>query len=162
GVYRYDPQNPLVIRAETRRGVVLDSVRFHLASGVVVEGFDVCPNPYYVDGAGKKLNSRRDGVHGDSVYAPADDLNRGKTNDPPGRYAGAWSARSLGTGYITIRDCAIHYDAPPGGFPPDYDPLEDRDRLYLVKFNQAHHVTIEDCDLYDGKNSERKPAVDLP
>jgi len=40
--------------------------------------------------------------------------------------------------------------------------LQDDDRLYLIKFNQAHNITIEDCDLFDGKNFQRKPAIDLP
>ena len=43
-----------------------------------------------------------------------------------------------------------------------YDPLQDDDRLYLIKFNQAHHITVEDCELFDGKNFQRKPAIDLP
>src|SRR4029079_13313932 len=34
--------------------------------------------------------------------------------------------------------------------------------LYLIKFNQAHHITIEDNELFDGKNYQRKPAIDLP
>jgi hypothetical protein len=161
GVYRYDPADPLVIRAETRYGVVVDSVSLHLARGVVVDGFEICPNPYYTDDAGRKINSRRDGVHGDSVYEPEDALNRVLTNDPPGRYTAAWYDRELWTSYVTIRNCRIHYADPPAG-RDGYDPLEDPDRLYLVKFNQAHHVTIEDCELFDGKNRERKPAVDLP
>jgi hypothetical protein len=161
GVYRYDPADPLVIRAESRNGVVLDSVSLHLARGIVIDGFDICPNPYYTDAAGAKLNSHRDGVHGDSVYEPEQELNRVATNDAPGRYTAAWYDRALWTSYITIRNCRIHYDAPPD-CAAGYDPLDDGDRLYLVKFNQAHHVTIEDCELYDGKNRERKPAVDLP
>src|SRR3954454_11506002 len=32
GIYRYDPANPLTVRAETKYGVIIDSVRFHLAS----------------------------------------------------------------------------------------------------------------------------------
>jgi hypothetical protein len=100
-------------------------------------------------------------VHGDSVYEPEDALNRVLTNDPPGRYTAAWYDRELWTSYVTIRNCRIHYADPPTG-RDGYDPLEDPDRLYLVKFNQAHHVTIEDCELFDGKNRERKPAVDLP
>src|SRR5213078_4563473 len=35
GIYRYDPANPLTIRAETNQGVVIDHVRFHLARGIV-------------------------------------------------------------------------------------------------------------------------------
>jgi hypothetical protein len=34
--------------------------------------------------------------------------------------------------------------------------------LYLIKFNQSHHITIEDNELFDGKNYQRKPAIDLP
>jgi hypothetical protein len=68
GIYRYDATNPLIIRAETKHGVIIDDVRFHLASGIVIDGFDIFPNPYYKDEAGKKLNRRRDGIHGDSVY----------------------------------------------------------------------------------------------
>ena len=45
GIYRYDPANPLTIRAETKHGVILDHIRFHLASGIVVDGFDIIPNP---------------------------------------------------------------------------------------------------------------------
>jgi hypothetical protein len=52
-IYRYDPQNPLIIRAESRYGVVLDHIRFHLARGIVIDGFDIFPNPYYRDSAGK-------------------------------------------------------------------------------------------------------------
>jgi hypothetical protein len=162
GVYRYDPSSPLTIRAETRHGVIIDAVRFHLASGVVVEGFDIFPNPYYADASGKKINRRRNGVHGDSVYEPEDAYNKVKTNDPPGQHTAAWYDRDLWTSHITIRDCKIHYPCPPGGCTPAYDPLQDDDRLYLVKFNQAHHVTIEDCELSDGKNFQRKPAIDLP
>ncbi len=40
--------------------------------------------------------------------------------------------------------------------------MQDDDRLYLIKFNQSHHITIEDNELYDGKNFQRKPAIDLP
>jgi len=40
--------------------------------------------------------------------------------------------------------------------------MQDDDRLYLIKFNQAHHITIEDNELFDGKNFQRKPAIDLP
>src|SRR6185369_9059024 len=47
GIYRYDPKNPLVIRAETRHGVIIDHIRFHLARGIVIDGFDIFPNPYY-------------------------------------------------------------------------------------------------------------------
>ena len=47
GIYRYDPQKPLTIRAESKYGVVLDHVRFHLASGIVIDGFDIFPNTYY-------------------------------------------------------------------------------------------------------------------
>lgn len=162
GVYRYDPKNPLTIRAETKYGVTLDHVRFHLASGIVIDGFDIFPNPYYIDGAGRKLNPRRDGIHGDSVYEPEDALNRVNTNDPPGRYTAAWYDRSLWTSYITVRNCRIHYDCPPSGCTPAYDPLQDDNRLYLIKFNQAHHITIEDNELFDGKNYQRKPAIDLP
>ena len=54
GVYRYDPARPLTIRAETRHGVIIDSVRFHLVRGIVIDGFDINPNPYYTDGAGRR------------------------------------------------------------------------------------------------------------
>jgi hypothetical protein len=40
--------------------------------------------------------------------------------------------------------------------------MQDDDRLYLIKFNQAHHITIEDNELFNGKNFQRKPAIDLP
>ena len=56
----------------------------------------------------------------------------------------------------------IHYECPPAGCTSAYDPLQDDDRLYLIKFNQAHHITVEDCELFDGKNFQRKPAIDLP
>src|SRR5689334_8947753 len=52
-IYRYDPKNPLVIRAESRHGVIIDHIRFHLAQGIVIDGFDIIPNPYYRDAAGK-------------------------------------------------------------------------------------------------------------
>src|SRR5215212_8711015 len=118
GIYRYDPANPLTIRAETRHGVILDHVRFHLARGVVIDGFDINPNPYYTDESGKKVNRRRNGVHGDSVYEPDDRFNRVKTNDPPGRLTPAWYDRDLWTSYITVRDCRVHYECPPGGCTP--------------------------------------------
>jgi hypothetical protein len=162
GAYRYDPANPLTIRAETRHGVVIDSVRLHLARGIVIDGFDINPNPYYTDGAGKKINRRRNGVHGDSVYEPEDKYNRVKTNDPPGGYTAAWYDRSLWTSHITVRNSKIHYECPPAGCTDAYDPLQDDDRLYLIKFNQAHHITVEDNELSDGKNFQRKPAIDLP
>ena len=162
GIYRYDPQNPLTIRAESKYGVILDHIRFHLARGIIIDGFDIFANPYYRDAAGKKLNSRRDGIHGDSIYEPEEEFNRVKTNDPPGGYTAAWYDRDLWTSYITIRNCKIHYDCPPNGCVASYDPLQDDDRLYLIKFNQAHHITIEDNELFDGKNYQRKPAVDLP
>jgi hypothetical protein len=162
GTYRYDPTNPLTIRAETKHGVVIDDVRFHLARGIVIDGFDIFPNPYYRDQAGKKLNRRRDGIHGDSVYEPEDAYNRVQTNDPPGRYTPAWYDRNLWTSYITVRNCKIHYECPPNGCTSVYDPLQDDDRLYLIKFNQSHHITIEDNELFDGKNYQRKPAIDLP
>jgi hypothetical protein len=162
GIYRYDATNPLIIRAETKYGVIIDDVRFHLASGIVIDGFDIFPNPYYKDEAGKKLNRRRDGIHGDSVYEPEDSYNRVKTNDPPGGHTVAWYDRSLWTSFITVRNCKVHYACPPTGCTTEYDPLQDDDRLYLIKFNQAHHITIEDCDLFDGKNFQRKPAIDLP
>lgn len=162
GVYRFDPERPLVIRAESKHGVILDHVRFHLARGIVIDGFDIFPNPYYRDAAGKKLNSRRDGIHGDSIYEPEDEYNRVKTNDPPGGYTAAWYDRTLWTSYIRIRNCKIHYECPPGGCVASYDPLQDDDRLYLIKFNQAHHIIIEDNELFDGKNYQRKPAIDLP
>jgi hypothetical protein len=162
GIYRYEPANPLTIRAETKQGVVIDHVRFHLARGIVIEGFDIFPNPYYTDEAGKKVNHRRDGIHGDSVYEPEDNYNHVKTNDPPGGHTAAWYDRSLWTSYITVRSSKIHYECPPGGCTPAYDPLQDDDRLYLIKFNQAHHITVEDCELLDGKNFQRKPAIDLP
>ncbi len=73
GIYRYDPANPLTIRAEIRQSVVIDHIRFHLARGIVIDGFDIFPNPYY-----------------------------------------------------------------------------------------THHITVEDCELFDGKNFQRKPAIDLP
>jgi hypothetical protein len=56
----------------------------------------------------------------------------------------------------------VHYECPPGGCTSSYDPLQDDDRLYLIKFNQSHHITIEDNELFDGKNYQRKPAIDLP
>lgn len=162
GIYRYDPMNPLTIRAETRLGVVIDHVRFHLARGIVIDGFDIFPNPYYTDAAGKKVNRRRDGIHGDSVYEPEDSYNHVKTNDPPGGHTAAWYDRALWTSYITVRNSKIHYACPPAGCTPAYDPLQDDDRLYLIKFNQSHHITVEDCELFDGKNFQRKPAIDLP
>ncbi len=162
GIYRYDAARPLTIRSETRHGVILDHIRFHLASGIVVDGFDIFPNPYYTDSAGLKLNRRRNGIHGDSVYEPDDAYNRVHTNDPPGRYTPAWYDRSLWTSFITVRNCRVHYECPPGGCTAAYDPLQDDDRLYLIKFNQSHHITIEDCELFDGKNFQRKPAIDLP
>jgi Right handed beta helix region len=162
GIYRYDPRHPLTIRAESKHGVILDHIRFHLASGIVIDGFDIFPNPYYTDSAGQKLNRRRDGIHGDSVYEPDDTYNHVKTNDPPGGYTVAWYDRDLWTSYITVRNCKVHYECPPGGCTASYDPLQDDDRLYLIKFNQSHHITIEDNDLFDGKNYQRKPAIDLP
>jgi hypothetical protein len=162
GIYRYDATNPLIIRAETKYGVIIDDVRFHLASGIVIDGFDIFPNPYYTDETGKKLNRRRDGIHGDSVYEPEDSYNRVKTNDPPGGHTAAWYDRSLWTSFITVRNCKVHYPCPPIGCTSQYDPLQDDDRLYLIKFNQAHHIIIENCDLFDGKNFQRKPAIDLP
>ena len=162
GIYRFDPKNPLTIRAESKHGVIVDHIRFHLAQGIVIDGFDIFPNPYYRDAAGKKLNSRRNGIHGDSVYEPEDSFNRVKTNDPPGGYTSSWYNRDLWTSHITIRNCRVHYECPPGGCTPSYDPLQDDDRLYLIKFNQSHHVTIEDNELFDGKNYQRKPAIDLP
>ena len=162
GIYRYDPNKPLTIRAESKHGVILDHIRFHLASGIVIDGFDIFPNPYYRDESGKKLNSRRDGIHGDSVYEPEDAFNRVKTNDPPGGHTQAWYDRSLWTSYITIRNCKVHYECPPSGCTSAYDPMQDDDRLYLIKFNQAHHIRIEDNELFDGKNYQRKPAIDLP
>ena len=54
GIYRYDPANPLTIRAETNQGVLIDHIRFHLARGIVIEGFDIFPNPYYTDGQGRR------------------------------------------------------------------------------------------------------------
>jgi len=162
GIYRYDPKNPLIIRAESKHGVILDHIRFHLAQGIIIDGFDIFPNPYYRDSSGKKLNSRRDGIHGDSVYEPDDSYNKVKTNDPPGSYTAAWYDRWLWTSYITIRNCKIHYECPPNGCVSGYDPMQDDDRLYLIKFNQAHHITIEDNELFDGKNYQRKPAIDLP
>src|SRR5689334_22272083 len=162
GIYRYDPKNPLTIRAESKHGVIIDHISFHLAQGIVIDGFDIFPNPYYRDVSGKKLNLRRNGIHGDSVYEPEDAFNKVKTNDPPGGYTAAWYDRNLWTSYITIRNCKVHYECPPFGCTDSYDPLQDDDRLYLIKFNQAHHITIEDNDLFDGKNYQRKPAIDLP
>jgi hypothetical protein len=162
GIYRYDPANPLTVRAEKKHGVVIDHVRFHLARGIIIDGFDIFPNPYYTDDGGKKINRRRDGIHGDSVYEPEDTYNHVKTNDPPGGHTAAWYDRSLWTSHITIRNSKIHYECPPDGCTPAYDPLEDDDRLYLIKFNQAHHIMVEDCELFDGKNFQRKPAIDLP
>jgi Right handed beta helix region len=162
GIYRYDPKNPLTIRAETKHGVIIDHVRFHLARGIVIDGFDIFPNPYYRDDSGRKLNSRRNGIHGDSVYEPEDTFNRVKTNDPPGGYTSAWYDRSVWTSYITVRNCRIHYECPPSGCTASYDPMQDDDRLYLIKFNQSHHIMIEDNELFDGKNYQRKPAIDLP
>ena len=162
GVYRYDPKNPLTIKAESKYGVIIDHIRFHLAQGIVIDGFDIFPNPYYRDSTAKKLNSRRNGIHGDSVYEPENSFNRVKTNDPPGGYTASWYDRSLWTSYITIQNCRIHYECPPGGCTPTYDPMQDDDRLYLIKFNQSHHIKIENNELFDGKNSQRKPAIDLP
>jgi hypothetical protein len=162
GIYRYDPKNPLTIRAESKHGVIIDHVRFHLAQGIVIDGFDIFPNPYYRDATGQKMNLRRNGIHGDSVYEPEDSFNRVKTNDPPGGYTAAWYDRNLWTSYITVRNCKVHYECPPAGCTSTYDPLQDDDRLYLIKFNQSHHITIEDNDLFDGKNYQRKPAIDLP
>jgi hypothetical protein len=162
GIYRYDPKDPLTIRAESKHGVTIDHVRFHLARGIVIDGFEIFPNPYYRDAAGKKLNSRRNGIHGDSVYEPEDTFNRVQTNDPPGGYTAAWYDRNLWTSYITVRNCKVHYECPPAGCTPSYDPMQDDDRLYLIKFNQSHHITIEDNELFDGKNYQRKPAIDLP
>src|SRR5258706_8056101 len=68
GIYRYDPADPLTIRAESNQGVIIDHIRFHLTRGIVIEGFEIFPNPYYTDDQGKKLNRRVDGIHGDSVY----------------------------------------------------------------------------------------------
>jgi hypothetical protein len=151
----------LTIRAETKHGVILDHIRFHLASGIVIDGFDIFPNPYYVDSADNKLNRRRNGIHGDSVYEPYDTYNHVNTNDPPGGYTKVWYDRTLWTSYITVRNCKVHYECPPGGCTPSYDPLQDDDRLYLIKFNQSHHITIEDNDLYDGKNYHLKTDIDL-
>lgn len=162
GVYRYDPAAPLTIRAETRHGVIIDSVRLHLARGIVIDGFDINPNPYRTDASGRKVNRRRNGVHGDSVYEPPEKYNRVSTNDPPGGYTAAWYDRSLWTSHITVRNSKIHYECPPAGCDETYDPLQDDDRLYLIKFNQSHHITIEDNELFDGKNAQRKPAIDLP
>jgi hypothetical protein len=162
GIYRYPPERPLTIRAESRHGVILDHIRFHLASGIVIDGFDISPDPYYTDSNGEKLNRRRNGIHGDSVYEPEDTYNHVKTNDPPGGYTSAWYDRALWTSYITVQNCKIHYPCPPSGCTAAYDPLQDDDRLYLIKFNQSHHITIEDNDLYDGKNYQRNPAIDLP
>jgi len=162
GIYRYDPKNPLTIRAESKHGVIIDHIRFHLAQGIVIDGFDIFPNPYYRDAAGKKLNLRRNGIHGDSVYEPEDAFNRVNTNDPPGGYTAAWYDRNLWTSHITIRNCKVHYECPPAGCTPAYDPMQDDDRLYLIKFNQSHHITIENNELSDGKNYQRKPAIDLP
>lgn len=162
GIYRYDPKNPLTIRAESKHGVIIDHIRFHLAQGIVIDGFDIFPNPYYRDAAGKKLNQRRNGIHGDSVYEPEDSFNHVKTNDPPGAYTAAWYDRNLWTSYISVRNCKIHYECPPAGCTASYDPLQDDNRLYLIKFNQSHHITIENNELFDGKNYQRKPAIDLP
>ena len=41
GVYRYDPANPLTIRAETNQGVVAVTFGLHLARGIVIEGFEI-------------------------------------------------------------------------------------------------------------------------
>jgi hypothetical protein len=132
----------LIIRAESKYGVIIDDVRFHLARGIVIDGFDIFPNPYYTDEGGKKINRRRDGIHGDSVYEPEDAYNHVKTNDPPGGHTSFWYDRVLWTSYITIRNSKIHYECPPGGCSSAYDPLQDDDRLYLIKFNQAHHITV--------------------
>src|SRR6185503_1979739 len=162
GIYRYDPRRPLTIRAESKHGVIIDHVRLHLAQVILIDGFDIFPNPYYRDSSGKKLNSRRNGIHGDSVYEPEDSFNHVKTNDPPGGYTPEWYDRSLWTSHITIRNCRVHYECPPGGCTASYDPMQDDDRLYLIKFNQSHHITIENNELFDGNNYQRKPAIDLP
>src|SRR5689334_3011693 len=52
GIYRYDRNHPLIIRAESKHGVIIDHIRFHLAQGIVIDGFDIFPNPYYHDAAG--------------------------------------------------------------------------------------------------------------
>ena len=142
--------------------MIIDHIRFHLARGIVIDGLDIFPNPYYRDDSGRKFNSRRDGIHGDSVYEAEEEFNRVKTNDPPGGYTAAWYDRDLWTSYITVRNCKIHYECPPSGCNGTYDPMQDDDRLYLIKFNQSHHITIEDNELFDGKNYQRKPAIDLP
>ena len=162
GIYRYDPAKPLIIRAESKHGVIIDHVSFHLARGIVIDGFEIIPNPYYTNTAGQKINRRRNGIHGDSLYEPEDTYKHVRTNDPPGVYTREWYDRTLWTSYITVRNCKIHYPCPPSGCTAAYDALQDDDRLYLIKFNQSHHITIEDCDLFDGKNFQRKPAIDLP
>ena len=124
GIYRYDPKNPLIIRAESKHGVIIDHIRFHLAQGIVIDGFDIFPNPYYRDASGKKLNSRRNGIHGDSVYEPEDSFNRVKTNDPPGGYTAAWYDRNLWTSYITVRNCKVHYECPPAGCTSAYTAVD--------------------------------------
>src|SRR5258705_4980388 len=113
GIYRYDPSNPLTIRAESKHGVIIDHVRIHLARVIVIDGFDIFPNPYYADEAGKKLHRRRDGTHCDSVYEPDDTYNHVKTNDPPGGHTAAWYDRSLWTSYVTMRNSKVHYECPP-------------------------------------------------
>jgi hypothetical protein len=162
GIYRYDPKNPLIIRAETKHGVIIDHIRFHLAQGIVIDGFDIFPNPYYRDASGKKLNSRRNGIHGDSVYEPEDSFNRVKTNDPPGGYTSSWYDRTFGP--VTSRFAIAEFtmNARPLDARRPTIRLQDDDRLYLIKFNQSHHITIEDNELFDGKNYQRKPAIDLP
>src|ERR1041385_804837 len=115
GIYRYDRNHPLTIRAESKHGVIIDHIRFHLARGIVIDGFDIFPNPYYRDAAGKKVNLRRDGIHGDSVYEPEDAFNHVKTNDPPGGYTAAWYDRRLWTSYIAIRTRKVYSESPPRG-----------------------------------------------
>ena len=46
GIYRYDRNHPLTIRAESKHGVIIDHIRFHLAKGIFIVGFDIFPNPY--------------------------------------------------------------------------------------------------------------------
>ena len=162
GIYRYDPANPLTIRAETNQGVVIDHIRFHLARGIVIEGFEIFPNPYYSDEQGRNSTVAAMEFTAIASTNPKTQYNRVKTNDPPGGHTAAWYDRSLWTSYITVRNSKIHYECPPAGCTSAYDPLQDDDRLYLIKFNQAHHITVEDCELFDGKNFQRKPAIDLP
>ena len=155
-------KNPLTIRAESKHGVIIDHIRFHLAQGIVIDGFDIFPESILSRRVRQEIelasqwNSRRQCLRAGRVLQSRKDK----------RSAG-WLYRRL----VRPRplDQLHHYSQlqsplrmPAGGCTPSYDPLQDDDRLYLIKFNQSHHITIEDNELFDGKNYQRKPAIDLP